>query len=196
MQQAAELDSSPAGFAGLLAALTAARQQKPQSWAANLDELQDDVAVLSYESALRHHARYRPAQQYSWPSKDGEEIDLAATAQAPASAVASQPEGAAQAGASAPSAAGLERSRKRASVTLRMSKAECTQLQQRAAEAGLTVSAYLRSCTFEVEGLRAQVKQALADLRAAQAAQNQRPRPAWRWLRFFAARRRSRDCRR
>jgi hypothetical protein len=48
-----------------------------------------------------------------------------------------------------------------------MSTAECAQLRQCAAEAGLTVSAYLRSCTFEVEALRAQVKDALAELRSA-----------------------------
>jgi hypothetical protein len=56
---------------------------------------------------------------------------------------------------------------KSASVTLRMSAAECKQLRRRAAEAGMTVSAYLRSCTFEAETLRAQVKEALAELRAA-----------------------------
>ncbi len=52
-----------------------------------------------------------------------------------------------------------------ASVTLRLSRSECAQLKQRAAEAGLTVSAYIRSCTFEAEALRAQVKQALRELR-------------------------------
>ena len=40
-------------------------------------------------------------------------------------------------------------------------------MRERAAEAGLTVSAYLRSCVFEVEDLRAQVKQALAEMRSA-----------------------------
>ncbi len=57
--------------------------------------------------------------------------------------------------------------RKSASVTMRMTGGECAQLHQRAAEAGLTVSAYLRSCAFEVETLRAQVKEALAQLSAA-----------------------------
>jgi hypothetical protein len=47
-----------------------------------------------------------------------------------------------------------------------MSKAECAQLHRRAAEAGLTVSAYLRSCTFEAESLRAMVKDTLARLRS------------------------------
>ena len=40
------------------------------------------------------------------------------------------------------------------------------ELRRRATEAGLTISAYLRSCTLEVENLRTQVKQTLADLRS------------------------------
>jgi hypothetical protein len=55
---------------------------------------------------------------------------------------------------------------KNASITIRMSAAECEQLRGRAAEAGMTVSAYLRSCIFEVEGLRAQVKAAVAQIRS------------------------------
>jgi hypothetical protein len=54
-----------------------------------------------------------------------------------------------------------------ASVTIRLSNRECVQLRQRAAEAGLTVSAYLRSCVLEADSLRAQVRQALAELRLA-----------------------------
>jgi predicted transcriptional regulator len=55
-----------------------------------------------------------------------------------------------------------------------MSQAECAQLHSRAAEAGLTVSAYLRSCTFEAESLRAMVKATMAQLRSAQT----QPKPA------------------
>ncbi len=62
-------------------------------------------------------------------------------------------------------AAALERNLKSASITIRMSTSECEQLRKRAAEAGLTVSAYLRSCTFEAESLRALVKETLAQLR-------------------------------
>ncbi len=51
-------------------------------------------------------------------------------------------------------------------MTIRLSKAECARLRERAAEAGLTVSAYLRSCALEAEALRAEVKQALAELKA------------------------------
>jgi hypothetical protein len=56
---------------------------------------------------------------------------------------------------------------KTAIITLRMTQTECAQLHERAAEAGLTVSAYLRSCVFEVENLRAQVREALAQFRSA-----------------------------
>jgi hypothetical protein len=70
--------------------------------------------------------------------------------------------------AAAPTArAAFERELKCASITIRLSQDECAQLRQRAAEAGLTVSAYLRSCTFEAESLRAMVKDTLAQLRAA-----------------------------
>lgn len=61
----------------------------------------------------------------------------------------------------------LDRNLKRASITIRLSKAECDQLHRRATDAGLTVSAYLRSCTFEAEALRTQVKDVLAELRNA-----------------------------
>ena len=66
MQQAAESAASPsvsgfsaASFAGLLATLTASDAATPKSslkW--NDDDLADDVATLSYESALRTHSRY------------------------------------------------------------------------------------------------------------------------------------------
>jgi hypothetical protein len=55
---------------------------------------------------------------------------------------------------------------KSASITIRLSRAECAQLRQRAAEAGLTISAYLRSCAVEAESLRAQVMDTLAQMRA------------------------------
>ncbi len=55
--------------------------------------------------------------------------------------------------------------RKTASITIRLTEAEEAQLQERAAAAQLTVSAYLRSCIFEAESLRAQVKQALSQMK-------------------------------
>ena len=62
--------------------------------------------------------------------------------------------------------AAFKRNLKCASITIRLSTAESAQLRNRAAEAGLTVSAYLRSCTFEAESLRALVKDTLAQLRS------------------------------
>jgi hypothetical protein len=53
----------------------------------------------------------------------------------------------------------LAENRKSASITIRLSKPECAQIHQRAASAGLTVLAYLRSCVLEAESLRAQVKE-------------------------------------
>jgi len=193
--QSAVRQSSPdAGFAGLLAALTAPKPEpRPERiqepvWT---DGLEDDVATLSYERALRHHARYKPA---------AEPLDSVARAEAPVSAAASQPGAAAVSAApetkiekelraARDRAAAIEQTRKRASVTLRMSRSEFAQLQQRAAEAGLSVSAYVRSCTFEAESLRAQVKQALAELRAAKSNGNVAPAPRFRFLWFWHARR-------
>lgn len=85
----------------------------------------------------------------------------------------------------------LEAHRKSASITIRLSQSECTQLHERAAAAELTVSAYLRSCVFEAESLRAQVKEALAQLRPADPAgaptaalaptpADSTPQPTWR----------------
>jgi hypothetical protein len=78
----------------------------------------------------------------------------------------------------------FERNLKSASITIRLSKVECAQLHRRAADAGLTISAYLRSCTFEAESLRAMVKDTLAELRMAKAqAKPTDPEPPHRsWL--------------
>jgi hypothetical protein len=58
------------------------------------------------------------------------------------------------------------------SVTVRLSKAECARLHERAAEAGVTVSAYMRSCTFKGEAPRPQVKETLAELKSATSKEN------------------------
>lgn len=179
MQQTNTNQPSPASssFAGLLAALTAPTPKT--AW--NNDDLADDVATLSYEHALRNHARYKPAEPADWGFAQA--ADLAAqtmmerqaesasslhAAAAPADqgwneAVAPRSE---TGGATTMFAGNL----KRASITIRLSKTECEQLHRRAAAAGLTVSAYLRSCTFEAETLRAQVKATLAELRTTAAA--------------------------
>jgi hypothetical protein len=131
-------------FAGLMAALAAAKPAELPPWSD--EELSEDVATLSYESALRTHARIKSAV-------NSEPVRTIVPTSEPTGPV--NPTGG--------------RERKLASVTLRMSKAECEQLRARAAEAGLTVSAYLRLCAFEAEALRAQVKDALAELRRAHA---------------------------
>jgi hypothetical protein len=186
MQQPAEIFPSPTGpsFASLLAALTkpadSGTERRP-AWRKDdiaddfADELADDVATLSYESALRANARYKPDNSGEWNLP--QRIESTAALVAEESAARTKAAGAEMASASAGKIApamnvtpALDETRKRASVTIRMSEAECAQLQRRAAEAGLTVSAYLRSCTFEAEALRAQVKEALAELRAARPA--------------------------
>jgi hypothetical protein len=156
--------AEPSSFAGFLSALTSpAPSSRNNSWDDNA--LAEDVATLSYESALKTHARYKPSPDPPQSSSafvperaspdPGNFIPMAAREpQAPASSPAPSP----KAGPG---------ELKSASITIRMSHAECAQLKQRAAEAGMTISAYLRSCTFEAEALRVQVKEALAELRAA-----------------------------
>lgn len=214
MQQpnASAPSSAQPSFASLLAALAAPRQKpdlpggesmpqgrktgvpgdgsSPQGRKAasawNDDGLADDVATLSYESALKAHARYhshnhptdqsltRPAAPEPFgfeeglpaaPRRESEIKESSAAALSPAPHSASQ-EPAPGRSWTTP----LERDLKDASITIRMSKAECAQLHQRAAEAGMTISAYLRSCTFEAESLRAMVKETMLQLRSAPAA--------------------------
>ncbi len=165
MQPSAKTQPSPtsSSFAGLLAALALpSRDEAERTPVWNSDDLGEDVATLSYERALRAHARYKPADRWEWetaPAARPETVDE--QEEAPPGEVGGEakeaPAGALQ------QAADL----RRASVTIRLSQAECARLHERAAEAGVTVSAYLRSCTFEAEALRAEVKAALADLRAA-----------------------------
>ncbi len=143
MQQAAESSVSASSFAGFLVSLAAPPQPASPEW--NDDQLADDVATLSYEQALRTHGRYPAAASDQAPPAPGAE------------SVQSRPDRT----VSAPPDVSL----KRASITIRLSEPECAQVRRRAAEAGLTVSAYLRSCAFEVESLRTQVKETLAQLR-------------------------------
>jgi hypothetical protein len=167
-------------FASTLAAQTSpASGAKGRAPAWDDGDLSDDVATLSYERVLRAHARYKPAD---WPVPQAG--ITAGQAVAPDAMVGDEIPQAQS------SAATIERSLKSASITIRLSKAECAQLRKRAAEAGLTISAYLRSCTFEAEALRSQVKEALAELRAA-ASDGKRPAPVpavqvlRRWWQFW-----------
>jgi hypothetical protein len=188
---AANSTASP-GFAGMLAALTSSGGAVRNLTQAPISHDQaDDVAILSYERALRTHARYRSAGSISnavaaldfrEPSQEKSSVLQAANSEAlrieePANAAPiAMPQSAADQQLSAQTeyvyarndnSPALDRNLKCASITIRMSTAECVQLRKRAAEAGLTVSAYLRSCTFETESLRALVKDTLARLRSA-----------------------------
>jgi hypothetical protein len=111
------------------------------------DELAEDVATISYEQALRGNMQSSPGNS------------------SPFSGAAQSKNGAGRISDANAASAASTKPLKTASITIRLSEPECAQLRLRAAEAGLTVSAYLRSCTQEVESLRAQVKQALAELR-------------------------------
>lgn len=157
--RSAEPDPIAPAFASFLSALARPGQEKLPSW--NDEELGDDVATLSYERALQASARYRPRE---WDDRSLTEpvVSRGAPGKAAATAHFEAPR---SDGASA------QAELKTASITIRMSQAECEQLRRRASEAGLSVSAYLRSCTLEVESLRAQVKDALAQLRPAPALQ-------------------------
>lgn len=200
MHQSAAAAPSPAspGFAGLLASLAAPQKKFPP--ARDDDGIADDIATLSYEYALRTHARYRPAPTDADRPSAGDAVVVPPGTRAPA--VPRQPRedrNPAAAGERHRSAAPatLEQSLKRASITIRLSELEGAQLRRRAAEAGLTVSAYMRSCTFEAENLRALVKETLAQLRSAGSSQKDtdavsKIRKETRWcqiFKFFAFRR-------
>ncbi len=60
----------------------------------------------------------------------------------------------------------LQLEHRHAVVSIRLNDAEIERLRLRAAESGISVSAYMRSCVLDAEHLRAQVKQALAEMRA------------------------------
>jgi len=186
--------SNSSNFAGLLASLTSPAPNAADSdlpW--NDVGLDHDVATLSYERALRTHARCKPAASGNWPdsfSLHSPIGDVAQTTKTRPATVCEEikPQ------ASAEPHTSSESSLRTASVTIRLSEAECARLRRRAAEAGLTISAYLRSCTFEVETLRAQVKETLAELRATGAEQKtpacSRSRCSWfGWLMRLAKRR-------
>jgi len=56
--------------------------------------------------------------------------------------------------------------RRQSIVSLRLTDVELLSLKDRASESGISVSAYMRSCILDADQLRAQVKQALAEMRA------------------------------
>ena len=193
MQISAAPSPSPntASFEGLLASLTAPPPRPvPPAW--NDDALADDVTTLSYERALHSYNRYvyaPPADKTlgipSIPPAVDESAPAQASKPAPRASASAQPQ---------PARPVFNRDLKCASITIRLSEAECAQLRMRAAEAGLTVSAYLRSCTFEAESLRALVKDTMAQLRCATAAakpglatqpRRRRARSLFKWLKVL-----------
>jgi hypothetical protein len=177
-----DADSRPAAssFAGLLAALAEPAKKKPP--ARNEDGLADDVATLSYERALRTHARYKPVEPAEWPlaAESADKKDespkkvserVLARSAVPRARTTRADAGAATLGES-------QKDLRTASITIRVSEEECKQLRLRAAEAGLTLSAYLRSCTVEADALRAEVKSTLEQLRAGAASEKTEPEVA------------------
>jgi hypothetical protein len=150
MPQTAPVESPTNSFAGLLASLASPQKASAPRWD---DDLADDIATISYEQAVRPPARYQPLSSELQPAPA--EGTFATGSPGPQTSL--EP-------AQSPPASTTDR-RKSASITIRLSEQEYAQLRLRAAEAGLNVSAYLRSCTLEIESLRAQVKETLAQLR-------------------------------
>jgi hypothetical protein len=142
-----ELVSTPAtkkagSFASLLESFTGPARTNNRMW--DDTALLDDVATISYEQALRSHRRVPPVEALP------EEKSLTGTAPTASQAFLVT----------------KGKKRKSASITIRLTESEEAQLHERAAAAQLSVSAYLRSCIFEAEALRTQVKEALAQMQA------------------------------
>jgi hypothetical protein len=140
--------ASAQSFAGLLASLAAPERNGTERATIWYDqELADDVLTLSDEGWLRPQAVH-----------EGDANQTSAVDNHPA---------AKWSGSEAAGSDGTSRNDLReSSVTIRLSNGENTRLRQRAREAGLTVSAYVRSCVLETDTLRAQVKQALAEMKS------------------------------
>lgn len=173
MREASESQSSST-FASLLSSLTGSPPRPSASWAD--DSLPEDVAVLSYEQALRAQSRRRPEfageEVSSFPSAP-------AAPQPPPAGVEQDACADAVPERAAPGRESLcQLKLKTASITIRMSQDESDALHRRAAEAGMTVSAYLRYCALEVETLRGLVKEATAELKEAAARERLREAPA------------------
>jgi len=155
-------------FANLLATFTGAAKKSNDMW--DDSELLDDVTTISYEQALLSHRRVPAA-------------DLA-TAQSPAQEA---PLSAATAASMPLTDDGIKK-RKSASITIRLTETEDAQLHERAVAAQLSVSAYLRSCIFEAESLRAQVKEALSQMKTEPASDphvSNEPKPTHNWRARF-----------
>lgn len=146
-------------FANLLASLTSAPEKSSATWEDSA--LLDDVTTISYEQALRSHRRVPAVDPARTLSTEDLFAGIGASKAIPDTGI---------------------KERKTASITIRLTKAEEVQLHDRAAVAQISVSAYLRSCIFEAESLRAQVKEALSQMKAATPREsNPQPKPAPNW---------------
>ena len=134
-------------FADLLASFTG----KLQSDGWDDSALADDVTTISYEQALRSARRSRMPQEAAAPLIS-DESQIGEVLSTPVRKTRSHP----------------EKKHKGASITIRVTAEEHAQLHERAAAAQVSVSAYLRSCIFEAEALRAEVKEALAQIQTGQ----------------------------
>jgi hypothetical protein len=165
--QAAAPSLSSIDFASLLASMTVPVKKPVEPW--DDCKLADDFATISYEQALRTHGRNRvdahelPAP----PIGTGHENAPAALKQVERSLRPQPIEVSYTSDATVKTCRPPGKDKRAASVMIRLSKAEYAQLRARADEAALTVSAYLRSCIFEAEDLRTQVRQALSQFRSA-----------------------------
>jgi|SRR5579862_746403 len=157
--EASSTDASGGTFASILSSLALRHPPagtEPDGW--NDEDLEDDVVTLTRGQPIRSQAKQKASS-----------LDAASSSRLGDSPQGSQNESESQREtALAPDI--RNQARKTSSVTIRLSEADRQLLHQRAEEAGLTVSAYLRACAFEVESLRAQVKEALAQI--------QEPHPA------------------
>ncbi|MGA8741048.1 MAG: hypothetical protein WB561_07670 [Terracidiphilus sp.] len=152
--------SASSSFASLLASFTGSPNKPSQAW--DDSALADDVAILSYEQALRSQRRVPPSA--ALPENEARPLAAPPTPQ------------------TLPIVA--DKRRKTSSITIRLTEVEQAQLHERATAAQLSVSAYLRSCIFEAESLRAQVKKALSEMKAATAPDPQvsrEPQSAHNW---------------
>jgi hypothetical protein len=179
MEQAVTAAPSFAGLLASLAAPASSAAVREPDWSG--DGMADDIAVLSDEGALQSHARMGQSTSGEAEAGNGSIDPDSGTTRKPPSPERNQHWKNSQAPpivqplsiveVDGPTSETAARDFKRASITIRLSKTECAQLRARAAESGMTISAYLRSCTFEVESLRAQVKDALMELRSASMAE-------------------------
>jgi hypothetical protein len=134
-------------FANLLATFTGKLQDEWDNSA-----LAEDMATLTYEKALRQQCHTGIPELPADSLLDGTRQPLEVRSRFKKEL---------------PQRIRLNSALKTASITIRLTAEEQAQLHERAAAAQLSVSAYLRSCIFEAEALRIQVREALSQLRAA-----------------------------